>query len=170
MTERVSEQQFNIPLFLLGETTLYPGMPLPLHVFEPRYRLMVRRCLEGSRMFGVVPQLRSANGKLAPFGTAVEVSVLRSALGVLLIACVNFKSTFLVAVVFPSCCCSTAHLASEQIQEQRILPDGRSIVHSVGKRRFRVLKTWNEDGYTVAKVDYFDDLPLGKQPPQWLQC
>jgi len=124
MTERVSEQQFNIPLFLLGETTLYPGMPLPLHVFEPRYRLMVRRCLEGSRMFGVVPQLRSANGKLAPFGTAVE------------------------------------------IQEQRILPDGRSIVHCVGKRRFRVLKTWNEDGYTVAKVDYFDDLPLDQQDLQ----
>ena len=45
-----------LPLFPLG-TVLYPGLVLPLHVFEERYRLMVRELLEagGHRgSFGVV--------------------------------------------------------------------------------------------------------------------
>jgi uncharacterized protein len=40
-------------MFPLG-TVLVPGMPLPLHVFEPRYREMLRDCLAGDRTFGVV--------------------------------------------------------------------------------------------------------------------
>ena len=40
-------------MFPLG-TVLFPGMPLPLHVFEPRYRAMTRDLLDGDREFGVV--------------------------------------------------------------------------------------------------------------------
>lgn len=43
---------FEIPLFPLN-VVLFPSMQLPLHIFEPRYRRMVRRCLENSRTFGV---------------------------------------------------------------------------------------------------------------------
>lgn len=43
---------FELPLFPLN-TVLFPGMQLPLHIFEPRYRLMMRRCLEADRTFGV---------------------------------------------------------------------------------------------------------------------
>lgn len=42
-----------IPLFPL-HTVLAPGIALPLHVFEDRYRIMVRRCLESPSPFGVV--------------------------------------------------------------------------------------------------------------------
>jgi Lon protease-like protein len=42
-----------IPLFPL-HTVLSPGLALPLHVFEDRYLLMVRRCLDESSPFGVV--------------------------------------------------------------------------------------------------------------------
>lgn len=42
-----------IPLFPLN-VVLFPGMVLPLRIFEPRYRLMIRRCLAGDRQFGVV--------------------------------------------------------------------------------------------------------------------
>jgi Lon protease-like protein len=42
-----------IPLFPL-HTVLAPGIALPLHVFEERYRLMVRHCLDESTPFGVV--------------------------------------------------------------------------------------------------------------------
>lgn len=44
-----------LPLFPLG-TVLFPGIPLPLHVFEPRYREMVTDLLAGPepRVFGVV--------------------------------------------------------------------------------------------------------------------
>ena len=40
-------------MFPLG-TVLFPGAVLPLHVFEPRYRALVRDCLAGDREFGVV--------------------------------------------------------------------------------------------------------------------
>ena len=32
----------------------FPGVPLPLRVFEPRYRTLVAHCLDGDRQFGVV--------------------------------------------------------------------------------------------------------------------
>jgi Lon protease-like protein len=42
-----------VPLFPL-HTVLFPGVALPLHIFEERYRLMVARCLESETPFGVV--------------------------------------------------------------------------------------------------------------------
>ncbi len=42
-----------LPLFPLS-TVLYPGLPIPLHVFEERYREMFGRILDGDRRFGVV--------------------------------------------------------------------------------------------------------------------
>jgi len=41
-----------IPLFPLN-VVLFPGMLLPLHIFEPRYQQMIRECLDGNRTFGV---------------------------------------------------------------------------------------------------------------------
>jgi Lon protease-like protein len=42
-----------IPLFPLG-LVLFPGMPLPLHIFEERYKLMISECLDQNKEFGVV--------------------------------------------------------------------------------------------------------------------
>lgn len=42
----------DMPLFIC--TLAFPLMPTFLHVFEPRYRLMIRRALEGNRTFGMV--------------------------------------------------------------------------------------------------------------------
>ncbi|HUP54994.1 MAG TPA: LON peptidase substrate-binding domain-containing protein [Methylomirabilota bacterium] len=42
-----------LPLFPLN-TVLCPGIALPLHIFEDRYRALVRHCLETSSPFGVV--------------------------------------------------------------------------------------------------------------------
>jgi len=42
-----------LPLFVLP-IALLPGALLPLHVFEPRYRRMVARCLERDRRFGLL--------------------------------------------------------------------------------------------------------------------
>ncbi len=42
-----------MPLFPLN-TVLFPGMVLPLHIFEPRYRLMIQRCIKLEQPFGVV--------------------------------------------------------------------------------------------------------------------
>ena len=65
-----------IPLFPL-HTVLCPGIALPLHVFEPRYRLMVERCVERSAPFGIVllREGREGAGKvaIAGVGTFAEI-------------------------------------------------------------------------------------------------
>ena len=43
----------DIPLFPL-HTVLCPGIVLPLHIFEERYRAMTRHCLDSGQPFGVV--------------------------------------------------------------------------------------------------------------------
>lgn len=50
--EGVPEQDW---LALFPCTLAFPGMPTFLHIFEPRYRLMIRRCLDnGTRTFGIL--------------------------------------------------------------------------------------------------------------------
>lgn len=44
---------FEIPLFPL-QTVLFPGGPLPLRIFEPRYVDMISRCLKSGVGFGVL--------------------------------------------------------------------------------------------------------------------
>ncbi|MBI3942750.1 MAG: LON peptidase substrate-binding domain-containing protein [Chloroflexi bacterium] len=52
-----------LPLFPLN-LVLFPGMVLPLHIFEERYKLMIRTCLEEGMPFGVV--LARSNRTLHP--------------------------------------------------------------------------------------------------------
>ncbi len=62
-----------IPLFPL-HTVLAPGIALPLHIFEERYRQMVRHCLDTSSPFGVV--LIRGGSEVAPRdGTPRELSI-----------------------------------------------------------------------------------------------
>jgi Lon protease-like protein len=66
-----------IPLFPL-HTVLCPGIALPLHVFEPRYRLMIERCVADDSPFGVVliREGREVGGEdvsIAGIGTLAEI-------------------------------------------------------------------------------------------------
>jgi Lon protease-like protein len=102
-----------LPLFVLGDYVLYPGTKLALHVFEPRYRLLMRRCLSGSRQFGLI----STNGRtLSRYGTVAKI--------------INFTQ----------------------------LDDGRSLVETVGGRRFSIDgDPWQVDGYYLARVSFFKE-------------
>ena len=42
-----------IPIFPLPNVVLFPNVFLPLHIFEPRYRAMVRDALAGDRIIGM---------------------------------------------------------------------------------------------------------------------
>lgn len=59
-----------IPLFPL-DVVLLPGVPLPLHIFEPRYKLMTQRCLDERLEFGVI--LARSDG-IAPVGCIAEIA------------------------------------------------------------------------------------------------
>ena len=67
----------DLPLFPL-HTVLCPGIALPLHIFEPRYRLMVQRCLAADLPFGVVwirdgREVGSGSMAVASVGTMAEI-------------------------------------------------------------------------------------------------
>jgi Lon protease-like protein len=58
-----------LPIFPL-ELVLFPGMALPLHIFEPRYKEMIAECLEHDSAFGIV---RAVEDGLAQIGCSAEV-------------------------------------------------------------------------------------------------
>jgi len=102
-------------LFVM-DTTL-PGQKMELNIFEPRYRLMVRRCMDGDRRMGMVGY-DSRTG--LPAETACEMEI---------------------------CECEP-------------LPDGRFYLEVIGRRRFRIVKQWEQDGYRVGQVEWLQDEPL----------
>eukprot|EP01090_Pellita_catalonica_P001185 TRINITY_DN10882_c0_g1_i2.p1 TRINITY_DN10882_c0_g1~~TRINITY_DN10882_c0_g1_i2.p1 ORF type:complete len:320 (-),score=38.51 TRINITY_DN10882_c0_g1_i2:210-1169(-) len=107
----LSQLQFNLPLFILNDV-LFPEMPLPLHIFEVRYRYLLRQTIEsGTRSFGVI-QPQSDVGTIAVIDK-------------------YFK-----------------------------FPDGRSVIHTKGTKRFKVLdRHVSSHGYQVARVEEYDDVP-----------
>jgi len=101
-----------IPIFVC--TVSLPGIPCPLHVFEPRYRLMVRRAMEsGTREFGM--SCKIDENPFAEYGTMLE------------------------------------------IRDVQYFADGRSVIDTVGGRRFKVLSRDTKDGYDTATVEFFQD-------------
>ena len=58
-----------LPLFPL-EAVLFPGTPLPLHIFEPRYKEMMAECLANNAPFGVVRALEEG---VAEVGCTAEI-------------------------------------------------------------------------------------------------
>lgn len=58
-----------IPIFPLA-IVVYPGEALNLHIFEPRYKQLVKDCMEGGRTFGIPSVVREKVGEM---GTLVEV-------------------------------------------------------------------------------------------------
>ncbi|CAN1151968.1 LON peptidase N-terminal domain and RING finger protein 1 [Linum perenne] len=101
-----------IPLFVMD--VVIPCQKFPLHIFEPRYRLMVRRIMEGNRRMGMVI-VDTLTGVLADYACEVEIT------------------------------------------ECEPLPDGRFYLEIESHRRFRILRSWDQDGYRIAEVVWVQD-------------
>jgi hypothetical protein len=125
-----------IPLFPLNQVLL-PGMPLPLHIFEPRYRQLladVDRGARGAGAFGVVV-LRSGTEAMTPGTRTTDPDV---------------ESLGTVA----------------EIVEVDSNPDGTCDLLSVGSRRFRVVRTITEGKpYVRAEVEFLAE-PDGALTPE----
>lgn len=74
--EDAIDEQTKLPLFPC--TLAYPQMPTFLHIFEPRYRLMIRRAMEsGSRKFGILMYRQDGSvpghPNFMPYGTVLFI-------------------------------------------------------------------------------------------------
>lgn len=109
-----------LPLFVMD--VVLPMQHTILNVFEPRYRLMIRRAVEGNHRMGMVRLEES--GSLAQVACEVEITE-----------------------------CEPLH-------------DGRFHIEVVGRRRFRITDSWEQDGYRVAKVEWFHDVVHADGTPE----
>ncbi len=68
-----------LPLFPLP-AVLFPGATLPLHIFEPRYREMVGRCLEHEEPFGIclILEGEEVGGTAIPHRIGTEAAIIAS--------------------------------------------------------------------------------------------
>jgi Lon protease-like protein len=128
-----------LPVFPLG-TVLFPGLMLPLHIFEERYRTLVRELVAapGDRPheFGVVTLRRGLEVQTAPEGDAERPADVTPATA--------------DALYDVGC---TAEL--RQVTE---LPDGRFDIVTVGRRRFRVLTLEaGKHPYLTAEIEWLPD-------------
>ncbi|XP_031551541.1 LON peptidase N-terminal domain and RING finger protein 3-like [Actinia tenebrosa] len=108
----VEDSEFEIPIFIC--TLAFPFVPCPLHIFEPQYKLMIRRCIEsGSKQFGMC--VINEDSSFPTIGTILK------------------------------------------IKEVAYLQDGRSLINTIGTRRFQLISHYMKDGYNVAKVKWLID-------------
>ncbi|MGI9016023.1 MAG: LON peptidase substrate-binding domain-containing protein [Euzebya sp.] len=117
----------DLPLFPL-HLVLYPGRPLPLHLFERRYREMLRDCMEQDGRFGVVA-IRSGR----------EVGI-------------EWRTT---AADAPRDLHSMIHQVGTitEIKTVAERPDGRFDIITRGCGRFRVLEPLHDRAYLHATVE-----------------
>lgn len=59
-----------IPIFPLG-IVVYPGEHLNLHIFEPRYRQLIKDCFDAKKPFGIPTVI---NNKVSEMGTVVHIT------------------------------------------------------------------------------------------------
>jgi ATP-dependent Lon protease len=61
-----------LPLFPLPDVVLFPQEVLPLHIFEPRYRMLLRTVMAGDQRFGIV-RWDPTNQIMANVGCCAEI-------------------------------------------------------------------------------------------------
>jgi Lon protease-like protein len=128
-----------LPVFPLG-MVLFPGLVLPLHIFEERYRTLVRELVaspdDGPHEFGVVTLRRGFEAQAGPEGDIGKPAD---------------EDPVTADQLYEVGC--TAEL--RQVTE---LPDGRFDIVTVGRRRFRVLDVEADTHpYLTAEVEWLPD-------------
>jgi len=138
-TDAETDTEPHTPIFVC--TLALPGVACCLHVFEPRYRLMLRRCMEGDKRFGMV----------LPRTTFAQ----------------SYAEEMLEMEYIPT--------EDEDRQEMRrphfaqygtmleviareLLPDGRSLIKTIGRERFKIREWSIKDGYVVARTTILPDI------------
>ena len=60
------------PIFYYNNT-MFPGSRLSLHLFEPRYKLMMQRIIDSTRAFAYVPNFNTYNAQIGDIALVAEL-------------------------------------------------------------------------------------------------
>lgn len=125
--EEEHQEGLDTPVFVCQLS--FPGMPVFLNFYEPRFKLMLRRCLETEYpCFGMIPLPNQS----AP----------------------SYRSPSQISRTSPT----HEYGTMLEIRKVQMLQDGQCLVEAWGTHRFRILKKGELDGYCIAKVEQVDDL------------
>lgn len=128
-----------LPLFPLSGVLLLPGMLLPLHIFEPRYRNMVRDALAEGRHIGMIQPLVPRQDNRPPPGAVQDAPELYA------VGCAGL------------------------IEFDQLAPDGRYLIHLRGICRFRsagelaLNERYRHEGYRRVRADYSEFAADGEE-------
>jgi len=146
----MSTSAIELPLFPLN-VVLFPGMVLPLHIFEPRYRQMITECRKEDKPFGVVltrPEGRNVGTGVGQGGEGELASVLLPP-----VPPSSREDTYAVGT-------------TAEIRELDELEDGRYILMAIGVQRFRILsrhRITKKRPYLSGLVEPYEDIPESPQ-------
>lgn len=153
---------YDLPIFPLN-TVLFPGMPLKLHIFEERYKLMINRCYQSGQPFGValIKSGQEVGGWAEPFlvgCTAVINEVEPLPGGRMNIIAVGrerfvahqfkYEEPYLVAEV--------ENLKLENAESPTVKTTGRALRPWV----LHYLQTLSQDSQTKVEINQLPDDPL----------
>ena len=121
---RRSITDMELPLFPIGELVLLPGMALPLHVFEPRYRELLGRVRTSGEAFGIPCVLPGEEASADSRNSSLEIEARIARVGTL------------------------AHLTHVDY-----LPDGTANIVVVGGERYEIISIDHDKfPYATAEV------------------
>lgn len=137
------------PIFIC--TLALPSVTCFLHIFEPRYRLMLRRCMAGDRKFGMVLPRPCVATRYIEETQQMQYITPQEDHGELP---TGSRTTFM------------RYGTMLEIRAIEMLPDGRSLVETIGRERFSIHEWSVRDGYIVARTTPLPDLePTRYIPP-----
>mmetsp|Transcript_2867 Transcript_2867/g.6898 ORF Transcript_2867/g.6898 Transcript_2867/m.6898 type:complete len:412 (+) Transcript_2867:2-1237(+) len=69
----IAKEAHGIPMFPINGACLYPSTEMELNIFEPRYRAMVKQCIENREVFGFIPRDDANNKFVDAIGTIAYI-------------------------------------------------------------------------------------------------
>lgn len=126
----------DICLFPIPDCVTFPGTVFPLHVFEPRYRAMIRDCIDHKRPVAICHTrklIHAAPGHQSPYE-----------------ALQSNQATYRPYDVFSAGRCELI----------RVLPDGRMYLNVHIRQRYRAIQEKQTLPYMLYECEPFVDRPL----------
>ena len=130
----------DIALFPIPNCVAFPGTVFPLHVFEPRYRSLVKHCLEHEILLGICHTQKVLHESKA--GQQSVEEALRSN-----------QATYKPKEIFSAGRCEL----------QQTLDDGRMLIHVLLSGRYRLVEEVQTLPFSIGRCERIDDEPVSEE-------